>query len=426
MPFSLGKGLTMMRNPRKRVVFTLLISLCLLVGVAKPVYAAPITFVTSVTATGPNLVAPPGELGVNAADTVVATAGAQGGSVVFTDSESNTPILVNTEVDAGSSVFEQMSYFTVATASTTYTVTATFTGGQTGRNTLVVQVYRGVASVGGNAVNTASSTTPNVVLTTAASGDYAVAGFSWRGNTADCTAGLVGNDRNIQASTGTGTRITTSGFDNTGSTSVTNTECLGGSVAWVAIAVDLRSTVAYAQSLTASVGMASNLGKKDSVFRAATVSLTIASSLTEHISLFRGLSASLNTVSNFANKDTLFRSLTSSLTAASALAEKNSIFRTIADSIAFTMRMMFTSTQASKTTSISCTLQGGVPTSCTLNPSSAFTRTSNLQMKNILFRTLTDSISISGSPAEKNSLLRALSSSLTLASSLIHHSSLFR
>src|SRR6201993_4341563 len=130
MPFSLRKGLTMTRNPRKRAIFTLLISLCLLVGFAKPVYAAPITFVTSVTATGANLVATTGALSVNAADTIVATAGAQGGSVVFTDSESNTPILVNTEVDTGSSVFEQMSYFTVATTSTTYTVTATFTGGQ--------------------------------------------------------------------------------------------------------------------------------------------------------------------------------------------------------------------------------------------------------------------------------------------------------
>ena len=93
-----------MRNPRKRVMFPLLISLFLLVGFARPVYAAPITFVTSATATGANLVATTGTLSVNAADTVVATAGAQGGSVVFTDSESDTPTLVNTVVDGGVTV----------------------------------------------------------------------------------------------------------------------------------------------------------------------------------------------------------------------------------------------------------------------------------------------------------------------------------
>src|SRR5712691_8341461 len=181
----------MMGSPRKRVIFPLLISLFLLVGFVRPGYAAPITFVTSATAAGAAFVATTPTISVSAGNTVVAIAGAQAGSVVFTDSESDTPTLVNTEVDSGVSVFEQMSYFTVATTSTTYTVTATFTGGQSGRNTLVVQVYRGVLGVGGNAINTGSSTAPSVVLTTAFSADYAVAGFSWRGNGADCTTGLV-------------------------------------------------------------------------------------------------------------------------------------------------------------------------------------------------------------------------------------------
>src|SRR6266849_1718536 len=244
-----------MRIARKRLVFPLLVSLILLVGFARPVYAAGITFVTSATATGANLVATTAAISVNSADTVVASAGAQAGSVVFTDSESDTPTLVNTEVDSGVSVFEQMSYFTVATTSTTYTVTATFTGGTSGRNTLVILVYSGVIGVGSNAVNTGSSTAPNVGLTTARSIDYAVAGFSWRGASADCTTGLVGNDRNIQASGGSASRITSSGFDNTGSTSVTNTECLAASSAWVAIAVDLKGSVAYTQTLTASLTM---------------------------------------------------------------------------------------------------------------------------------------------------------------------------
>ncbi|HZD12270.1 MAG TPA: hypothetical protein VE177_01965, partial [Candidatus Binatus sp.] len=219
-----------MRNPGKRSIFLFMISIFILAGFVRPAYAA-ITLVGSAIGTGDVSASAPA-ISVSAGDTVVAIAGAQTGSVVFSDSETDTPTLVTTQADSGTTVFEQMSYFTVATTSTTYTVTATFTCGScsaANRNALVVLVYRGVTSVGSNVATTGSSTNPSVVLTTAASGDYAVAGFSWRGNTADCTTGLVGNDRNIQPSAGSASRVTASGFDNTGSTSVTNAECLSTS-----------------------------------------------------------------------------------------------------------------------------------------------------------------------------------------------------
>ncbi|TMI29178.1 hypothetical protein E6H28_07010 [Candidatus Bathyarchaeota archaeon] len=281
--FSMAHGRVRMRIHRKRLVFGFLISLFLLVGFVRPAFAAGVTFVTSATNAGANFVATTAAVSVNAGDTVVAIGGAQSGSVVFTDSESDTPTLVNTEVDGGATIFEQMSYFTVATTSATYTVTATFSGGTSGRNSLVVLVYRGVTSVGSNAINTGSSISPSVVLTTARSSDYAVAGFSWGGNSGDCTTGLVGNDRALVASGGSTSRVTGSGFDKTGSTSVTNTECLGTSSAWVAIAVDLTGNVASTQSLSASVGSSSSLSEKNSVFRSLSGSLTLASSLTsEH------------------------------------------------------------------------------------------------------------------------------------------------
>src|SRR5437016_4029151 len=133
-----------MMGLQKRLTFALLISLFILVGFAKPAYAVPISFVTSQIATGDVSTTP--TMSVNAGDTVIAIAGAQAASVALTDSESNSPTLVNTKVDSGATVFEQMSYFTVATTSTTYTVTATFScGGCTAnRNSLVVLVYRGV------------------------------------------------------------------------------------------------------------------------------------------------------------------------------------------------------------------------------------------------------------------------------------------
>src|SRR6266852_8389201 len=109
-------------NTRKRLIFAFLIPIFLLAGSVRPAYASTITFVTSATAAG-NGGAPDqaqiAQISVNAGDTVVVTGGAQnGGSVVFSDSESDTPTLVNTKTD-NANVFEQMSYFTVATTSTT-------------------------------------------------------------------------------------------------------------------------------------------------------------------------------------------------------------------------------------------------------------------------------------------------------------------
>ncbi|HZD12574.1 MAG TPA: hypothetical protein VE177_03530, partial [Candidatus Binatus sp.] len=131
-----------------------MISMFLLAGAARPVYASN-AFVTSNTAASTASPVSITAISVNAGNTVIAIAGATGGSVVFSDSETDTPTLVNTEVDSGLTVFEQMSYFTVATTSTTYTVTATYSGGST-RNTLVVLVYSGVTSIGNNAVSTGS------------------------------------------------------------------------------------------------------------------------------------------------------------------------------------------------------------------------------------------------------------------------------
>src|SRR3989454_4719733 len=187
------RGRVRMRNHRKRLVFSFLISLFLLVGFVRPAFAAGITFVTSSTNAGTNFVATTTAVSVNAGDTVVAIGGAQSGTVVFADSESDTPTLVNTEVDSGATIFEQMSYFTVATTSATYTVTATFSGGTSGRNSLIVLVYGGGTSVGSNAISTGSKKSPSVVLTTATTSDYAVAGFSWGGYSGGLTQGLLGN-----------------------------------------------------------------------------------------------------------------------------------------------------------------------------------------------------------------------------------------
>src|SRR3989442_5841871 len=422
----MAHGRVRMRNHRKRLVFSFLISLFLLVGLVMRAFGAGINFVPSATNAGANFVATTAAVSVNAGDTVVAIGGAQSGSVVFTDSESDTPTLVNTEVDGGATIFDQMSYFTVATTSATYTVTATFSGGTSGRNSLVVLVYRGVTSVGSNAINTGLSTSPSVVLTTATSSDYAVAGFSWRGTSGDCTTGLVGNDRALVASASSSSRVTSSGFDNTGSTSVTNTECLGASSAWVAITVDLKGSVAYTQSLPASLGSSASLSEKNSLFRSLSGSLTLASSLAQKNSLFRSLSSSLTLASSLAEKISLFRTLSGSLTLASSLVEKNSIFRTLSGSLALTTKMMFTSIQASKTTPVSCTLQPGAATMCTLNPTSSISTASGQAAKNSLLRAVIGSLGLSGSSAVKNSLFKTLTSSLTLASSFAEHTALSR
>src|SRR5438876_421569 len=152
--------------------------------------------------------------------------------------------------------------------------------------------------------------------------------------------------------------------------------------------------IAYSQSLSGSLSMAGSEAK----------------------TWIKGFSDSITSTSSLKEKNSIFRSLSGALALASSLTEKNSFFRTLTDSIILTMKLMFTSTQASKTTSISCTLQGGVATSCTSNPSGAFTMASGLGVKNILFRTLTGSISVSASRIGKNSLVRTLSGSLTLAS----------
>src|SRR5256712_6967251 len=168
----MAHGRVRMRNHRKRLVFSFLISLFLLVGFVRPAFAAGITFVTSATNAGANFVATTAAVSVNAGDTVVAIGGAQSGSVVFTDSESDTPTLVNTEVDSGATIFEQMSYFTVATTSATYVVTATFSGGTSGRNSLIVLVYGGGTRVGSKAIITGSRWNPAGVFTTPTTNQY--------------------------------------------------------------------------------------------------------------------------------------------------------------------------------------------------------------------------------------------------------------
>src|SRR3989475_7239420 len=187
------RGRVRMRNHRKRLVFSFLISLFLLVGFVRPAFAAGITFVTSSTNAGTNFVATTTAVSVNAGDTVVAIGGAQSGTVVFADSESDTPTLVNTEVDSGATIFEQMSYFTVATTSATYVVTATFSGGTSGRNSLIVLVYGGVTSVGSNAISTGSSTSPSVVFTNPKTSDYSGLGFRWRRKNGECNTSRVGH-----------------------------------------------------------------------------------------------------------------------------------------------------------------------------------------------------------------------------------------
>src|SRR5437899_11053647 len=106
----MAHGRVRMRNHRKRLVFSFLISLFLLVGFVRPAFAAGVTFVTSATNAGANVVATTAAVSVNAGDTVVAIGGAQRGSVVFSDSESITRTLVNTKVDGGATIFQHMSF----------------------------------------------------------------------------------------------------------------------------------------------------------------------------------------------------------------------------------------------------------------------------------------------------------------------------
>src|SRR3989442_4039833 len=101
----MAHGRVRMRNHRKRLVFSFLISLFLLVGFVRPAFAAGITFVTSATNAGANFVATTTAVSVNAGDTVVAIGGAPRGSVVFTVSGLVNPALVNTEGEVWGTIF---------------------------------------------------------------------------------------------------------------------------------------------------------------------------------------------------------------------------------------------------------------------------------------------------------------------------------
>src|SRR3989442_3942765 len=94
----MAHGRVRMRNHRKRLVFSFLISLFLLVGFVRPAFAAGITFVTSATNAVANFVATTAAVSVKAGDTVVAIDGAQSGTGVFTGMGSGTPTLLNTTV----------------------------------------------------------------------------------------------------------------------------------------------------------------------------------------------------------------------------------------------------------------------------------------------------------------------------------------
>src|SRR2546428_10557103 len=113
----MAHGRVRMRNHRKRLVFSFLISLFLLVGFVRPAFAAGITFVTSATNAGANFVATTAAVSVNAGDTVVAIGGAQNGRVVFTHCEIDSPTLVKTEVYCGVNNFLQILYISIGTRS---------------------------------------------------------------------------------------------------------------------------------------------------------------------------------------------------------------------------------------------------------------------------------------------------------------------
>src|SRR2546428_6816796 len=112
----MAHGRVRMRNHRKRLVFSFLISLFLLVGFVRPAFAAGITFVTSATNAGANFVATTAAVSVNAGDTVVAIGGAQSRSHVFDDNGPPHPDPVNTG-DAG--VEQTLGHTAVVTDSAT-------------------------------------------------------------------------------------------------------------------------------------------------------------------------------------------------------------------------------------------------------------------------------------------------------------------
>src|SRR3989442_7700891 len=91
----MARGRVRMRNHRKRLVFSFLISLFLLVGFVRPAFAAGITFVTSSTNAGTNFVATTTAVSVNAGDTVVAIGGGPKWNGLFARSETDNPTPIN-------------------------------------------------------------------------------------------------------------------------------------------------------------------------------------------------------------------------------------------------------------------------------------------------------------------------------------------
>jgi hypothetical protein len=83
--------------------------------------------------------------------------------------------------------------------------------------------------------------------------------------------------------------------------------------------------------LTASLGSASSLAEKSSLFRSLSGSLTLAASQVKGVA--KALTGSLSLASGFAGKSSLFRSLTGSLSLASSFAERSSLFRSLSGAL---------------------------------------------------------------------------------------------
>jgi hypothetical protein len=107
-----------------------------------------------------------------------------------------------------------------------------------------VQCYANAVALGTTNTNSGSGTTASVAIVTQDTNNFVVGGFAYRTGTGYTWSAATGNLRDNYDGTGaSGTAI--AAVDNTDAlaTSVTVSATLGGSEDWVAVAVELRSTI---------------------------------------------------------------------------------------------------------------------------------------------------------------------------------------
>jgi hypothetical protein len=160
------------------------------------------------------------------------------GSTITATASGGATITSRVTADNGTKKFALLSTaHNGADGSTSFTATQT---GSNSRMYIIVEEYSGAAELGTTASNNAGSgTDPTIVLTTQDANNFVVAGL-YKRNSNNLTA-VTGNVRHERSD---GSSDAIAGFDNTAAsaTAVTNTGTSAGSVAWMSVALELRST----------------------------------------------------------------------------------------------------------------------------------------------------------------------------------------